>query len=163
MRERAKPTFVQAGPADLERVLGFVKKYYEFDGIRFVAREIATGLEALLRDSSLGCVWFIRIGREDVGYVIVTFGYDLEFGGRQGTVTELFIVDRYRRLGLGRKTLGFVEGACRELGLETLELQVERKNLAAQAFYRKLGFEPHDRIPLSKRLKLQLIDDDDGV
>jgi ribosomal protein S18 acetylase RimI-like enzyme len=116
-----------------------------------------------LRDSSLGCVWFIRIGGEDAGYVIITFGYDLEFGGRQGTVTDLFIVDRYRRRGLGCETIRFVEGACRELGLEALELQVERKNPGAQAFYRKLGFEPHDRIPLGKRLKLQSIDDDDPV
>lgn len=145
--------FVQARPADLEKVLGFVKKYYEFDGIRFRAREIKSGLEVLLRDSSIGRVWFIRFGSEDVGYIILTFSYDVEFGGRQGTVTDFYIIDGYRRLGLGSKTFRFIETACRELGLEALELQVERKNIAAQAFYRKLGFEPHDRIPLSKLLE----------
>jgi ribosomal protein S18 acetylase RimI-like enzyme len=150
----ADPIFVQAHPADVEKVLGFVKKYYEFDGIRFIAREIKSGFEVLLGDRSIGRVWLIRLGSDDVGYVTLTFSYDVEFGGRQGTVTDLYIVDGYRRLGLGSKTLRFIETACRELGLEVLELQVERKNVAAQAFYRKLGFEPHDRIPLSKRLTI---------
>jgi GNAT superfamily N-acetyltransferase len=154
VKRKAEPTFVQACSADLERVLGLVKKYYELDGIRFRAREMKRSLEALLRDPSIGRAWLVRLDREDVGYVILTFGYDLEFGGRQATVTDLFIVDSYRRLGLGSKTLRFVEATCRELFLEALELQVERKNVAAQTFYRKLGFEPHDRIPLSKRLKV---------
>lgn len=149
----ADPTFIQAHHADLERVLGFVKKYYEFDGIRFRARQIKRGLEVLLRDPSIGRVWLIRLGSQDVGYVILTFGYDVEFGGRQGTVTDLYIVEGYRRLGLGSKTFRFIEAACGELGLAALELQVERKNSAAQAFYHKLRFEPHDRVPLSKRLK----------
>lgn len=151
-KNNADPTFVQASPADLETVLGFVKKYYEFDGIRFSAPEVRRGLELLLRDHSIGCVWLIRLGREDVGYIILTFGYDVEFGGRQGTVTDFYIAERYRRLGLGSKTFSFLEAACGDLGLEALELQVERRNVAAQAFYRKVGFEPQDRIPLSKRL-----------
>jgi GNAT superfamily N-acetyltransferase len=77
----------------------------------------------------------------------------LEFGGPQSTITELYIVDRYRRLGLGTKTLRFVEATCRELGVRALELQVESKNMAAQAFYPKLVFEPNDRITLSKLLR----------
>jgi ribosomal protein S18 acetylase RimI-like enzyme len=39
------------------------------------------------------------------------------------------------------------------LGIGALELQVERHNLAAQALYRKLGFQPQDRIPMSKILR----------
>jgi GNAT superfamily N-acetyltransferase len=108
------PTFVRACSADLERVLSFVKTYYEFDA-RFSATEVRSGLEALLRDLSLGQVWLIRVGHEDVGYVVLTFGYDLEFGGPQATITELYIVDRYRRLGLGTKTLRFVEATCRDM------------------------------------------------
>lgn len=147
------PTFVQACPVDIERVLAFIKTYYEFDGIRFRAAEVKQGLEALLRDLSLGRVWLIRVGHEDVGYVVLTFGYDLEFGGREATVTELYIVDRYRRLGLGTKTFHFLEEACRGLGIGALALQAERRNAAAHAFYRKLGFEAHDRIPYSKLLQ----------
>jgi hypothetical protein len=66
------PTFVRACSADLERVLSFVKTYYEFDAIPFSATEVRSGLEALLRDLSLGQIWLIRVGHEDVGYVVLS-------------------------------------------------------------------------------------------
>ncbi len=146
------PAFIQACPADLERVLAFIKAYYEFDGIPFKASEIKRGLEVLLGNLSLGRVWLIHSNEKDVGYAVVTFGYDLEFGGRQATVTELYITVHHRRLGLGTRAIRFLEATCRELGIEALELQVERDNTEARAFYRKLGFTAHDRIPLSKLL-----------
>ncbi|MBV9181606.1 MAG: GNAT family N-acetyltransferase [Acidobacteria bacterium] len=105
-----------------------------------------------MADNSLGRAWLIRFAGCDAGYVIVTFGYDLEFGGRQATLTDLYIVEKYRRMGLGKSALGLVAITCRTMGITTLELQVERHNRAAQAFYRKLGFEEHDRIPMSKSL-----------
>jgi GNAT superfamily N-acetyltransferase len=127
------PTFVRACSADLERVLSFVKTYYEFDA-RFSATEVRSGLKALLRDLSLGQVWLIRVGHEDVGYVVLTFGYDLEFGGPQATITELYIVDRYRRLGLGTKTLRFVEATCRDM---------------EQSFDERSGLESASAVPAS--------------
>jgi ribosomal protein S18 acetylase RimI-like enzyme len=142
VKKKEEPQFVRASFADLETVLAFVKKYYEFDGIRFNAPELGRSLELLLRDPSFGRVWLIRVARKEVGYVILTFSYDIEFGGRQGTVTDLYFMEEYRRLGLGSKTFNFLELACRELDIKALELQVERKNVAAQAFYRKLGFQP---------------------
>jgi GNAT superfamily N-acetyltransferase len=105
----SEPMFVRALPSDLERVLGFIREYYKFDGIPFRSREIKEGLEVLLRDRSIGRVWLIRLGEQEVGYFILTFGYDLEFGGRQATLTDLYIADGYRRLGLGSKTLQFLE------------------------------------------------------
>lgn len=90
--------------------------------------------------------------RNDVGYVILTFGFDLEFGGSTATITELYIAPGYRHGGLGAKTMQRLEALCCELGIQCLELQVERGNIPAQAFYTKLGFVAHDRIPLTKDL-----------
>jgi ribosomal protein S18 acetylase RimI-like enzyme len=146
-----EPIFVGASSSELEFILVLIKKYYEFDGIPF-RTDIRAALEVLLQQPSLGRVWLIRVGVDDAGYVVLTFGYDLEVGGRQATVTELYLLERYRRLGIGTKTLHFLETKCRELGVAALELQVEKDNVEAQAFYRKLGFQAHDRIPLSKRL-----------
>ncbi len=84
-------TFIRAGAADLERVLAFIKAYYDFDGIPFKASQIKRGLHALLENSSLGQVWLIHRNAQDVGYAVITFGYDLEFGGRLATITELYI------------------------------------------------------------------------
>lgn len=147
-----KVKLILASSKHIDSVLALIKQYYKFDGIRFGAEKIRGGLDLLLRHRSLGRVWLIRVGRHDAGYIILTFGFDLEFGGRQATITDFYIVDRFRGSKLGSKTLTFVETVCREMGVAALELQVERDNVGAQGFYRKLGFEPHDRIPLSKQL-----------
>jgi len=138
---------------DLEALLDFVKAYYDFDEIPYRSERIRTALRILLRDPSLGRVWIIRYGRKAVGHAILTFGYDLEFNGRQATITELFIAPAYRLRRLSSKMINLIEDTCRQLGIGALELQVERDNVRAQSLYRKLGFRTHDRIPMSKMLR----------
>ena len=155
MGKKVKPTgidFVPAGPSDLERVLAFIKQYYEFDHIPFKASVIESGLKVLLAERSLGCAWIICANEIDVGYCVLTFGFDLEFGGRQATVTDLYIVEDYRRLGLGRRAMEFMEAFCRNVGLAAIELQVESNNGQAPNFYHALGFQAHNRVPRSKLL-----------
>jgi ribosomal protein S18 acetylase RimI-like enzyme len=142
-----------ADVTDLEALLEFVKAYYDFDEIPYRSERIKTALGILLREPSLGRVWIIRYGDKAVGHAILTFGYDLEFNGRQATITELFIAPEYRSRRLGRKMIRLIEGTCRQLGIGALELQVERDNVRAQSLYRKLGFRAHDRIPMSKMLR----------
>ena len=138
---------------DIETLLEFVKAYYDFDEIPYQAKRIRSAIVILLNDPSLGRVWIIRYGRKAVGHAILTFGYDLEFNGRQATITELFIAPAYRSRRLGSKMITRIEGTCRQLGIGALELQVERDNVRAQSLYRRLGFRAHDRIPMSKVLR----------
>ncbi|MBV8891732.1 MAG: GNAT family N-acetyltransferase [Acidobacteria bacterium] len=146
------PEFIEASLSEVERILLLIKAYYLFDGIPFGTDEVRSALEVLLGDPSLGRIWLIRLDQVDAGYITLTFGYDLEFGGREATVTEFYLREEYRRIGIGTKAFGFLEEKCRTWGLAALELQVERDNVQAQRFYRKLGFRAHNRIPLSKRL-----------
>lgn len=83
--------------------------------------------------------------------MILTFGYDLEFGGPVATVTEFYIVPSHRRHGIGRQVIQFLEDTCRDLETTSLELQVEQDNPEAQVFYGSLVFQTHERIPLSNR------------
>jgi ribosomal protein S18 acetylase RimI-like enzyme len=85
--------------------------------------------------------------------VIVCFWFDLEFGGRAAAITDLYLRREHRRQGIGRKALEFVEAFCRKAGISVVELQVEKGNAAARAFYKVNGFVAHDRIPMSKRLR----------
>ena len=142
-----------ADVSDLDALLEFVKAYYDFDGIPYRSERIRIALDILLRDPSLGRVWIIRFGRKAVGHAILTFGYDLEFNGRQATITELFIAPAYRSRRMGSKMIKLIEETCRQLGIGALELQVERDNVRAQSLYRKLGFRAHDRVPMSKMLR----------
>ena len=67
---------------DFDRLLRLVAAYYRFDSIAFDTRATGAALRRLLRDKSLGRAWVIDSGRELAGYAIVTYNYDLEFGGR---------------------------------------------------------------------------------
>lgn len=151
------PTIRAATPADAELLLGLVAQYYQYDGIPFERAAIGRGLNELLTQPVLGGAWLIYAGDssggEPAGYFVLTYGFDLEFGGRQATITELYLREPYRRSGLGSAALRFAEQLLRAQGIGALELQAERHNQAALGFYKHLGFEAHDRIPLSKRLR----------
>jgi len=136
--------------SDFPRLLGLIREYYRYDGLRFEAKSVGPALRKLLRDESLGRVWMIHQGAEAAGYIILTFNYDLEFGGLQGIITDLFLRAKYRGRGLGKLALDCVGEYCRRRGISAIELQVEHDNQAAQAFYRKLGFKPLTRIVMGK-------------
>ncbi|WP_424949953.1 N-acetyltransferase family protein [Deinococcus sp.] len=145
-----------ASPADEAEVLELTSEYYAFDHIPFDAAELRQALGRLLAEPALGQVFLIGgEGGETAGYLTLTYGFDLEFGGQQATITDLYLRPAYRGDGLGRASLAALETVCTRLGIGALELQVERGNLAAQAFYLGLGFQPHDRLPMSKRLEVR--------
>ncbi len=142
-----------AASRDFDRLLRLVAAYYRFDSIAFDTRATGAALRRLLRDKSLGRAWVIDSGRELAGYAIVTYNYDLEFGGIEAIMTDLFIAQRHRRTGLGARMIEAVRDFCRRQGIRVLELQVNRHNDAAQAFYRALGFEALDRIVMSLEVR----------
>lgn len=148
----AEIKFARVTETGINPLVEMIRKYYEFDRIPFDEARIRVGLAGFLKDESVGRAWWILRERQPIGYVILTFGFDLEFDGRQATITDLYLEPEHRRHGFGRKTLAYVEHFCRASGIQALELQVERSNVAAQALYESFGFQAHDRIPMSKRI-----------
>lgn len=153
MRMRDEIEFVPAQVGDWADLLRLVRAYYRFDAIRFSAASVGAALKRLLGDASLGRAWIARDGARPVGYAILTFNYDAEFGGLEGIVTDLFIDARYRGRGLGRRAMAMVDSYCRLARIRAIELQVERDNRLAQAFYRRLGFKKLSRIVMSRAIK----------
>ncbi|MGH7839952.1 MAG: GNAT family N-acetyltransferase [Candidatus Binataceae bacterium] len=142
-----------ARPADLADLLPLIRAYYRFDHIRFNPRMMEPALARLLRSRALGRVWIMRDGHSAVGYVVLTFNYDLEFDGLEGLVTDLFIRAELRGGGLGRRALEVVDSYCRIRGIRAVELQVETDNKTAQAFYRKIGFKQLSRVVMTRAVK----------
>lgn len=142
----------KARASDSPQLLELIREYYRYDGIRFDAKTIGPALRKLLRDEALGCVWIIEDAGHTAGYVILTFNYDLEFGGTEGIVTDLFLREQYRGRGLGKMALDRVSEYCRAREISAIELQVEDDNQAVQAFYRKLGFRKLKRVVMGKDL-----------
>lgn len=146
---RLKP----ATPADFATLFQFVKLYYAFDHLDFDPKAIRLGLRELLKTRSAGRAFLVVKDAKPVGYTILVYSFDLEFGGSVAFVTDLFLKRACRGRGIGREIMRQVEDFCRERGIKTIELQAERRNRAALSFYRRLGFHRHDRVALSKKLE----------
>jgi ribosomal protein S18 acetylase RimI-like enzyme len=141
-----------AVPRDSEQLLRLIAAYYAHDHIAFDESAAREGLAMLLADGTLGRAYLVELSGQVAGYVLFAFGFDIEFGGRFATVTDLHLEPQFRRTGLGFETLRFVAAECQALGVHALQLEVERDNLAAQALYRKFGFRELTRLPMLKRL-----------
>jgi GNAT superfamily N-acetyltransferase len=109
-------------------------------------------LENLLADGSLGKAWLFDVGNAVAGYLVLTLGFSLEFGGREAFVDELYVEEPHRGKGLGGLALRLAENTCRALGVLALHLEVDRQNGRARAVYEKAGFEDRNNYLLTKRL-----------
>ncbi len=138
--------------ADLAALIRLMHAYYTYDDVPFDEERQRRALTVLLGNPEIGGAWLVEKNEEQAGYFVMTYGFDLEFGGRVATITELYVIEIFRRDGVGLRALGFAEKVARDNGAFALELQAERKNERALAFYERAGFSRHDRIPMSKRV-----------
>jgi hypothetical protein len=90
--------FTPATIADLDILLLLIEEFCAYDGHPFDAQELRSVVERIVCDESLGRVWLIQADGATVGYVALTFGYSLEYRGRDAFVDELYIREGYRRL-----------------------------------------------------------------
>ncbi len=146
------PVFEPATRADVAVLVAMVRELYAFDCIPFDETVSRAALSELLQEPSYGCVWLITDRAEPVGYLVLTFDYSLEYGGRDAFIDELFVREGHRRRGIGTQAVQVAEAACRERGIRALHLEVEHANVAAQQVYRRAGFVDHDRYLMTKRL-----------
>jgi ribosomal protein S18 acetylase RimI-like enzyme len=141
-----------AQPADLEAVLALHRDFFAEDGYPLREEESRANLALLLKDPNLGRVFVIEDSGSVVGYLILTFGFNLEFGGRNALVDELYVAPGHRSRGLGSQALAAAEELCHELGIRAIHLVVERYKEDAQALYRRVGFVAYERDVMTKTL-----------
>ncbi len=67
-------------------------------------------------------------------------------------LTELFVEEDYRRKGIGRSLVAYVEQLARAAGAQQILILTDFYNHQAQSLYRALGYAHHD-IALSKTLE----------
>jgi GNAT superfamily N-acetyltransferase len=127
-------------------------EFYAEGGTPFDHESSREALGPLLEGGPWGQVWLLRDGDDQAGYVVLTLGYSLEFGGCDAFVDELYVRPAHRGRGLGRHALSVVEAACRDLGVRALHLEVHRTNPRARALYEAEGFQDRGHFLLTKRL-----------
>jgi diamine N-acetyltransferase len=144
------PEFRLATDTDANILLEFMQEYYAYDGHGFDREKARAALMALLGNSNFGRAWLILDEEIPVGYIVLCFGYSLEWLGRDAFIDELYLREEYRGRGWGRRTMEFFEEVARMDGIRTLHLEVVQKNTAALEVYRRMGFTEHKSTFLSK-------------
>jgi ribosomal protein S18 acetylase RimI-like enzyme len=147
-----QPEFRLATPGDAELLLDFMRDYYAFDGHHYDREAAREALLGLLKNPAFGLAWLVLDSGTPVGYIVLCFGYSLEYLGRDGFIDEFYLIESHRNRGWGRKTLDFVRAQAQERQVRAIHLEVVRRNTAALDFYRKAGFQDHGHHLMSLRL-----------
>jgi ribosomal protein S18 acetylase RimI-like enzyme len=147
-----EPVFKLASVSSIETLLKLMSEFYVHEHLSFDEQAARSALKIILNNDSYGQIHLIHLDKEIIGYLVVTFGFSLEYRGRDAFVDEFYIQEKYRGKAIGKQGLQFAEKICQEQDIQALHLEVERENINAQAVYRKTGFVEHNRYLLTKWL-----------
>ncbi len=94
--------------------------------------------EVFLEEQTRGIIWELILNTDGqaIGYV----SWSCNANG-VGKLNKIYLRLQYHGLGLGTKILQYVKDRCRQLGCQTLQLNVNKQNQKAIRSYRKNGFQ----------------------
>ena len=130
---------------DISTITQMMQDFYAIDNYPMdveVAKEL---FQEFISNENLGKSWLIYSENEIVGYIILTFIFSFEYGGKIAFVDELFIKETARGKGIGKEAIQFIQREVPKLSLKLLYLEVEPHNENAQKLYLAHDFELHNR------------------
>jgi ribosomal protein S18 acetylase RimI-like enzyme len=132
---------------DLNVLLQLNKEFCEIDNHEFNETRIKNAFLPLLLNTQLGVVILLELESEITGYAVLTWGWSIESGGREGLIDEIYISKR--NSGLGAALLSEVIKVAKESDVKKIFLETELANERVRNFYQRHGFEKESSIWLS--------------
>lgn len=142
-----------ATTADLDTLLDLMADFYAESGYVLDRSHAAAAFAALVADPRLGRIWVIELDGQDVGHVVVTFVFAMEYGGLTAVVDDFYVRPVWRNAGVGTAALAEVRNAVAGLGVRAVSVEVGRENAVARSVYRRTGFVDVDRLLMTLRLE----------
>jgi len=144
--------FRRATEADIAAILPLMTRFNEEEAIAFTAEKGQRGLEQLFHNHGCGFMLVADDEGELSAYALVAFGFDIEFGGRDAFLAELFVREDQRGTGLGKSMLEVAEQSARDEGVHAIHLVVRNENERAKGLYVKAGYVADPRPLMTKSL-----------
>ncbi|HTQ04184.1 MAG TPA: GNAT family N-acetyltransferase [Polyangiaceae bacterium] len=141
-----------AEAADVAVLLPMMERFNAFEQTPWSSEAKERALRTLLGNRELGLVALLEGEGEVVGYFVLTWGFDLEWDGRDAFLTELYLVPPVRGRGLGGVALASAEALAREHHARALHLMYRTENTVAERLYLGHGYVSPPRVFLSKEL-----------
>ena len=139
-----------ATPADFEIALARTRAFNAEEGLTVDDAKLQAALRTLLADERLGVYLLIDDGGV-IGHALATFGFDLEYGGRDAFLTEFSIDEAARGRGAGKQALEALMAELAARGVSQLHLEVRPENPAVR-LYERAGFTRSHRLALTRPL-----------
>jgi ribosomal protein S18 acetylase RimI-like enzyme len=131
---------------DIPLLIRLMAEFYAESGYALDRAHASAAFETLLHDERLGNVWVIQADGLDVGHVVITHRFAMEYGGSIACIDDLYVAPAYRNRGLSVAALTEIRRACEASGIRAITVEVGHSNGAAQTVYRRLGLvEASDR------------------
>lgn len=141
-----------ATPEHFDRMDALVAAFHAEEEIDLSPDARAAGIQPLLAGIPHGAAYLIGPPRAPIGYVVVTFGWSIEFGGMDGFIDEIFIRPGVRGRGIATEVLLALPRALGDAGVKALHLEVGADNVVAQRLYTRAGFRAREGYHLMTRL-----------
>ena len=138
-------TFKPLEIADIEVITQMMQDFYAIDNYPMDVEVAKKLFQEFISNEHLGKSWLIYSENEIAGYIILTFIFSFEYGGKIAFVDELFIKENARGKGIGKEAIQFIQKEVPKLSLKLLYLEVEPHNENAQKLYLAHDFELHNR------------------
>ena len=140
-----------AKPEHLDRLIPLVEAFHAEEGIRSTPESRSAGVLPLLDGLPYGCAYLIGPPRAPIGYVVICFGWSVEFGGLDAIIDELYVRPGVRGRGIASEALIALPRALSQHGLRAVHLEVDRDNAPAIKLYRRAGFRERERYMFMSR------------
>lgn len=138
-----------AAKADVPALAALSVTFHAEAGFALSAAVAARAFEALLDAPELGRIWLLELDGSVVGFLVLTIGFSMEYGGLRGAVDDLYVAPEARRCGVATAALAAARAAARALGARALQVEVGRDNERARRLYERCGFAAADRLPMT--------------
>ncbi len=110
-------------------------------------------IEDSIRSNSQEIVCIAADGDKLVGFCCGQIFKSMCYNVNYGEITELYVLETYRRKGTARGLMQFMEAEFRSQGIDNFQLFTGKNNEAAQAFYKALGYTETAEMMFRKRVR----------
>ena len=141
-----------AGLDDIAALVDLMAAFYDESGYSLPRETAAQAFSTLFADPRLGRVLILSIDGAPVGYVVITFGFSMEYGGLRGFVDDFFVKTEARDRGVGSAALQAVRDICSDLGIRALLIETDPESHSARRLYERAGFADTGRLLFSQAL-----------
>ena len=126
---------------DLDLIIYFINKIAEYEKMSDDVVLDKKTLRDYLFNKKIAKCKFIMEDNKEVGFALYFYNFST-FKGKAGLYLEdIFILEEYRKYGIGTKLFNEFKKHCKENNIQELKVTASSKNLNAIKFYQKNGFE----------------------